>query len=262
MATYIEELTWEENRDLQRTATAILVPVGSTEQHGPHLPVNNDAYCAKALACQIAQESDRRGIQVAVSPPVVFGVSGHHMAFSGTITLRPRVFEEVIYNIGASLFRHGWKAVIFVNGHGGNSTSLASAIAHLADDYPDGIVLLHEWWHLIADRLPEILEGNLCHACEGETSISLALGQRVLVDRACCETHEVSSRFFNLSSPGLTIGFPIPPLHRVTRSGVIGDPTKATTEKGNQMIQEVLSRSMLLMEEIAGNLARSNDLRE
>lgn len=260
MATYIEQLTWEENRDLEHRATAILVPVGSTEQHGPHLPVNNDAYCAKALACQIAEESDRRGIQVAVSPAVVFGVSGHHMAFSGTISLRPHVFEEVIYDIGASLFRHGWKAVIFVNGHGGNSTSLSSAIAHLADDFPDAIVLLHEWWHLVADRLPEILEGNLCHACEGETSISLALEQRVLVERAHREVHEIASRFFNLSTPDLTIGFPIPPLHRVTRSGVIGDPTKATMEKGNQIVDEVLSRSMLLMKEIAAKLTGIDDL--
>ncbi|MCR4398237.1 MAG: creatininase family protein [Firmicutes bacterium] len=265
MSPFISRLTWEENRELVRDAPAVLVPVGSTEQHGPHLPVDNDAFCAEALARRIAEEAGRRGRIVAVSPPVAFGVSEHHMGFPGTIALRPRVFEDMVYDIGASLLRHGWRAVVFVNGHGGNSSALASAAERLAHSFPEALVLVHEWWQLLGDRLREILEDSLCHGCEGETSLSLALGQRVLGDKARREMPPLASKFFavNMLAPRLKIGFPLPPMNRLTRSGVIGDPTKATVDKGEAIVREVVSRTILLIDEIAaGNPLAAGDTQQ
>lgn len=249
----LARMTWQENREAVARCTAVLVPVGSVEQHGPHLPVDNDTFCAARLAELIAEEAGRQGIVVAVAPAIPLGVSGHHMAFPGTVTLRPRVFEEVVGDVGASLARHGWKRLLFVNGHGGNSHALASAIARLAEDYPGVLFLLHEWWNLIADRLGDILEVGLFHACEGETSFAMAVGQRVLGDRLQAELPRAKSRFlsFNMLEPSLKVGFPLPPMERITKSGVVGDPTKASAAKGEAMIHEAVERTMLLLKEMA-----------
>lgn len=253
MPAQLHRMTWEENEEAIGRSAVVLVPVGSTEQHGPHLPVNNDAYCAEELSLRIAEAAAQEGLKVAVGPSIAFGVSGHHMGFPGTVTLRPHLFEEVVYEVGSSLLKHGWKRLVFVNGHGGNSNALMAAIGRLANDYPDAIVVLHEWWTLIGDKLRDILEVGLFHAGEGETSLSMALGQRVLEDRMKREIPISSSKFisFNLLESVFKVGFPLPPMHRISRSGVVGDPTKASQAKGEAMLREVLARTMILLRELA-----------
>lgn len=258
MIRRLAELTWEENRDLIRDAVAVLIPVGSTEQHGPHLPVNTDAFCAGVLAWRIVEEADRQGIWAGVAPAIVFGVSGHHMSFPGTIALSPRLFEDLSYEVASSLLKHGWRAVVFVNGHGGNSAALSMAAARLAEAYPRAVILVHEWWQLIADRLGDILEGDVCHACEGETSLSMALGQRVIGDRARPEMPRIFPKLLRLGmrETAFRVGFPPPRFDRITRSGVLGDPTKASVPKGEAIVREIISRSVLLLRELVAE--RSN----
>lgn len=252
MPTQLHQMTWEENKEAIERSGAVLVPVGSTEQHGPHLPINNDIYCAEKLSLTIADAAAQEGLEVAVGPSIAFGVSGHHMDFPGTVTLRRHLFEEVVYDVGSSLLKHGWKRLVFVNGHGGNSSALMAAVERLAHDYPDAVVVLHEWWILIGDKLRDILEVGLFHACEGETSLSMALGQKVLEDRMKPEIPLSPSKFISFSflENVFKVGLPLPPMRQISKSGVVGDPTKASRAKGEAILREVLARTMILLREL------------
>ncbi|MFU8856392.1 MAG: creatininase family protein [Deferrisomatales bacterium] len=110
---WLQNLTWEEVRDrIPESRETILLPVGSTEQHGPHLPVGSDTLVASAVAEDAAAEAG-----VLVAPPLWFGWSPHHMVLPGTITVRPEVLIEVGYDLVASLAHHGFQRFVFLNGH-------------------------------------------------------------------------------------------------------------------------------------------------
>ena len=110
---WMQHLTWEEVKaGIERGRGTVILPVGSTEQHGPHLPVGTDTMVAIAVAEAAAAEAG-----VLVAPPLWFGWSPHHMVLPGTITIRPEVLIEVAYDMLESLQRHGCDKFIFVNGH-------------------------------------------------------------------------------------------------------------------------------------------------
>jgi len=112
-SVWLQNLTWEEVKDrvIESQATIIL-PVGSTEQHGPHLPVGTDTMVANALA-----EAGAKEAQALVAPPLWFGWSPHHMVLPGTITIRPEILIEIFYDMVTSLAAHGLDKFIFLNGH-------------------------------------------------------------------------------------------------------------------------------------------------
>ena len=110
---WLQSLTWEEVAQKTRESkNTIILPVGSTEQHGTHLPVGTDTMVAIALA-----ESAARKAEVLVAPPLWFGWSPHHMVLPGTITIRPEILIEVVYDVVKSLNGHGFDKFIFLNGH-------------------------------------------------------------------------------------------------------------------------------------------------
>ncbi len=110
---WLQDLTWEEIRDYIETGgRTILLPFGSTEQHGPHLPVGTDTLVAITLAEDAAA---RAGILAA--PPLWFGWSPHHMVLPGTITIRPELLAEFAFDMVASLHHHGFDNFVFINGH-------------------------------------------------------------------------------------------------------------------------------------------------
>ncbi|MBE0618314.1 MAG: creatininase family protein, partial [Proteobacteria bacterium] len=110
---WLQNLTWEEVRDrIPESRETIILPVGSTEQHGPHLPVGTDTMVANAIAEAAAAEAG-----VLVAPPLWFGWSPHHMVLPGTITIRPEVLIEVAYDVVRSLHQHGFRRFVFLNGH-------------------------------------------------------------------------------------------------------------------------------------------------
>ncbi len=110
---WMQNLTWEEVRDSVAASRAtVIVPVGSTEQHGPHLPVGTDTMVAMALAESAAERSG-----ALVAPPLWFGWSPHHMILPGTITVRPEILAEVACDVVRSLAEHGFRRFVFLNGH-------------------------------------------------------------------------------------------------------------------------------------------------
>jgi creatinine amidohydrolase len=120
---YLPQMTWVEVEQALTHTDAIIIPLGSIEQHGRHLPLGTDTYEAVETAKLIAQKAD-----VLVAPVVTAGLSPHHMGFPGTITLSPETFEAVVFETAQSLIRHGFRKILIFNGHGGNNVSVANII--------------------------------------------------------------------------------------------------------------------------------------
>jgi creatinine amidohydrolase len=113
MTVWLQDMRWEEVEEAQvQSGGVVLIPVGSTEQHGGHLPLGTDSYAAIGLAEDVAERTG--GV---VAPPIWFGWSPHHMWLSGTITLRPETLIEVVVDICKSLVHHGFDKIVVINGH-------------------------------------------------------------------------------------------------------------------------------------------------
>lgn len=122
----LQHLTWQEVETYLRQRTDIIVPIGSTEQHGPNGLVGTDAICPETVAWEVGE---RYGVLVA--PTQSLGMAQHHLAFPGTISLRPSTLIAVLRDTLLSLSRHGFTHVFFLNGHGGNIATLSAAFAEV-----------------------------------------------------------------------------------------------------------------------------------
>jgi len=166
---YLPHMTWPEvEAALQRTDVA-LIPVGSIEQHGRHLPLGTDSYAAIEACKLIAQKAD-----ALVAPVVLAGISAHHLGFPGSLTLSPETFEAVIYETAEALIHHGIRKIAFYNGHGGNGASVANVITRINNTTPATAVDLGEL-PLPPERSPFPAPAFDYHAGVGETSWMLFL---------------------------------------------------------------------------------------
>ncbi|MFC2169276.1 creatininase family protein [Acidobacteriota bacterium] len=120
---YLPHMTWLEVEEALKHTDMAIIPVGSIEQHGKHLPLCTDVYAAIETCKLIAQETD-----VLVAPATFAGISEHHMGFPGTMTLSPKTFEMVVFDTAQSLIRHGIRKICIYNGHGGNRTSVQNIL--------------------------------------------------------------------------------------------------------------------------------------
>ena len=125
---FLPHMTWPEVADYLRGSDMVLVPVGSTEQHGPHLPLGSDTIDAQAVGLRISAKTG-----VLVAPVLSVGISDYH-TLPGTISVTPETFEAVLFDVAQSLVRQGFKRILFYNGHGGNSPSLAHVVNRINRD--------------------------------------------------------------------------------------------------------------------------------
>ncbi|MCE8022810.1 creatininase family protein [Billgrantia aerodenitrificans] len=122
----LQHATWQEVEAYLARETGIIVPIGSTEQHGPNGLVGTDAICPETVAWEVGK---RHGVLVA--PTQNLGMAQHHLAFPGTISLRPSTLIAVLRDTVLSLSRHGFTHVFFLNGHGGNIATMSAAFAEV-----------------------------------------------------------------------------------------------------------------------------------
>jgi creatinine amidohydrolase len=231
----------------------VVVPLGATEQHGPHLPVETDALIATRLAARAAELAS---VAVVVGPTVPFGYSHYHLHLAGTVSLRRETLARLLLDVCRSIHAHGFERLLLLNAHGGNSPGMESAVTELAEE---GVfVAAASWWSFAGDVLEGVLEsdaGGANHACELETSVMLHLAPELVhLDRAIAELGRAESpwgwRDFRGGNRNGPVSFPITPLTR-SQSGVYGDPTLATAAKGERIVSHVAARLAHLLQDLA-----------
>ncbi|MDT1064161.1 creatininase family protein [Paracoccus sp. CPCC 101403] len=229
------EVEWQKLRAPEIRAIAArpgalaILPIGSLEQHGPHLPVITDTASASAAAIAAARlVADE--VPVVVLPGLWLGMSEHHLPFGGTITLDYATLRAVLGCIVRSLVSGGFGRLLIVNGHGGNIDPLAVAVRELAVEYDMPIVACLPW-DMAPDEVASIMETapGAGHACEGEASLML----EIMPDAVRPENFAAAlgnqkddwhlprgaSRFYSFSE-------------RRPVTGTMGDPRPATAAKG------------------------------
>src|SRR3954464_12993451 len=176
-------MTWPEvQARIDAGVDAVLIPIGTTEQHGHHMPLDTDCVIARALATRAAALGEEEGVSLLVAPTLNVTLSWYHMQFPGSMRLSTTTFLQVFREVCDSIVHHGLENVVAINGHGGNVAALTVAVNHYFEQ-TGRRVFLAQWWDLAADVLAEV-EGPMIHAEEAETSIAMALGQRVDMEKA------------------------------------------------------------------------------
>jgi creatinine amidohydrolase/Fe(II)-dependent formamide hydrolase-like protein/7-cyano-7-deazaguanine synthase in queuosine biosynthesis len=239
-------LTWPEaERYLEKMDVAIL-PVGAIEQHGPHLPLDTDSFDADYLAKQVAAACSEP--KPLVLPLIPYGVSYHHEGFKGTVSINNDTLSKIIYEIGISLARNGIKKIVIINGHGGNTPSLNFA-AQMINRDAHIFVCVDSGDTSDVDIYKIVETPNDVHAGEFETSTSLAIRPH-LVKASLAEKSipEFSSRYLNFTSKRGISWYAY--TERISNNGIMGDPSKATAEKGRRMWQIMISHLVTFVEDL------------
>lgn len=231
----MSELRAPELRELANPQTIVLIPVASIEQHGPHLPVMTDTLLASEVCRRAALGAVERSKPAIVTECVWSGLSEHHMSLGATITLDFMTFQSLIDGVVESLFRHGFRRFLLVNGHGGNIHALKTIVDELSFELDDADVRYLTYWQAAAAELGGELETqkSIRHACEAETSMVMAL-RPDLVDGTAFEQAKCADLRDQDGPPE--------PIYRwqsfaaKTPSGALGDPTAASAEKGEKLL--------------------------
>jgi len=244
----LRELTWPEAEKRLEEVDVALLPVGSIEQHGPHLPLDSDAFDAEYLAHKVAEKcSDPKPL---VLPLIPYGVSYHHEGFSGTISISPDTLSQLVYEIGMGAARQGITKLLIINGHGGNSPALNFAAQMInRDAHIFTCVDTGETSDPDVDALAET--PNDVHAGEIETSTTLAVRpDQVRMEKARTFIPQFSSRYLNFTSKRRVNWY----AHtaRISPEGVLGDPTKASRDKGRQIWDLMITNLVELVEDLKG----------
>ncbi len=240
------ELTWPQAAERFKEVDVVLLPVGALEQHGPHLPLDVDAFDAEWLCHQVAEACSHP--KPLVLPLVPYGVSYHHEDFAGTISVRNETMAQLIHDVGLGVARNGATKLVIVNGHGGNGPALEFAAQMInRDAHIFTCVESGETSDIDIDAMAETT--NDVHAGEIETSTTLALRPHlVAMDRAAPEVPGFSSRFLDFSNQRSVSWNAY--TERISDSGVMGDPTRASAEKGRRMWAVMINNLVELVEDL------------
>jgi len=240
------ELTWVEARARFKEVDVALLPVGAIEQHGPHLPLDTDAFDAEFLARRVAEAtSEPRPL---VLPLVAYGVSYLHDDFSGTLSVSPETQVRLIHEIGMCAARWGITKLVIINGHGGNGPALHLAAQMINRDA--NIFTCVDSGETSDAEIAELIETpNDVHAGEIETSTTLAVRpELVKLSEAPRTVPRFSSRYLDFSSRS-SVGW-YGRTAKISRSGVMGDATRATREKGQRIWELMIQRLVELVEDL------------
>lgn len=232
----LDTATWTDVADAETNLA--LLPVGSTEQHGPHAPLGTDATTAEAVAEAGAEAYDG---EVIVAPTVEIGISEEHRHFPGSLWVSEDTFRAYVRETVESLAYHGFDRVVLVNGHGGNAAALrevASTVSREGDAY----AVPFTWFDAVEVDVP------MGHAGGRETALLRAVApESVREDRIEVAAADGSDRWGDWVS-GVNLAHDT---GEFTANGVVGDPREGTAELGERMLAEAAEALAGLMEAVA-----------
>jgi creatinine amidohydrolase len=245
----LAEMTWPEVAMAREVAPLVIVPLGSCEQHGRGMALQTDTLRALEMAKLVAE---RMAPSVVIAPETTVGLSEHHMGFPGTITLTPQTLQLVIYEVVHSLYRHGWRKIFLLNGHGGNNAVVDTASIQLRTDFAD----LHLASSGITALVPDVIDQEGVselrgHSSEVETAQALYLHPALVRPESLVPG---AARRADLNPAGRlsrmhsAISFP-QPYHQLDPNGALGDPTAATREFGERQVTAALDRLTAFLEQ-------------
>jgi creatinine amidohydrolase/Fe(II)-dependent formamide hydrolase-like protein/7-cyano-7-deazaguanine synthase in queuosine biosynthesis len=240
------ELAWPEAQKRFKEVDVALLPVGAIEQHGPHLPLDSDAFDAEYLAQGVAKAC--KPPKPIVLPLVPYGVSYHHEDFAGTISINPETLSQLVYDIGMSAVHHGITKLVIINGHGGNSPALHFAAqminrdAHIFTCVDTGETSDPDIFALTETP-------NDVHAGEIETSTTLASRPHLVkLNEARKFIPRFSIRYLDFTSKR-SVGW-YAHTSKISPTGILGDPTRATAEKGKRLWELMVKHLVEFVEDL------------
>lgn len=246
----LNELTWTDVRDLLRDDPVVIVPTGSTEQHGPHLPLMVDIASANEVARAVGERTG-----ALVTPPLNFGYSEMWDTFPGTISFKAETFRAAIADIGHSLVRAGFKKILYLNGHNPNLPLLQDVLFTLIDRFQkDGVQISVGSYFLMAkeecDRIGENFRDGT-HANEFETSFLLHLRpELVKMDRIKGWGDSYELRLIISFEGGAMTASRWPDSSDTLIQGVFGNPELASPERGRGYFEAVVGRVASFVEDM------------
>ena len=239
------EMTAPEVRSLARD-TPVVIPVAALEQHGGHLPVFTDSMLLGEIARRV---SERFAGEALFAPLLWLGNSHHHLDFSGTLSASPRVYLDVLRDLAENFIQHGFRRIVFINGHGGNDVPGRQATFELRQQYRErsDLLLVFATYWLLGSKPREhdvsLVQEEMGHACEWETSMILKLRPDLVKEWRELAPVEFGNAFL--------------PAHRAwvmqdrSEPGHIGHPARASAEKGERLLDVFSNDVAALLRRVA-----------
>lgn len=258
MSVWLQDHSWPEIESYLDTVPTILVPIGSTEQHGPHLPLGTDAYEAISVAEGVAEE-----LGVLVAPPLWYGDARHHLAYPGTMALRPKTVIAMLRDLYDSLAHHEFEHVLTINGHRrANVPTISTAMKYAKEAHPDVEFAMADLVQVAVSAHKELGDGHPedgTHGGEFETSFMLAeYPDLVNEDAFEPQTGRPASERITRSSIDkhdtvqVASSWQTSTAHRDQgHLGHRGDPTLASIEKGTKLRDAMIAHIVEFLEDTA-----------
>lgn len=250
-----DKLTTNEFAGLDRS-TPVVLNVAAIEQHGPHLAIDTDVAIGGHFLDRLEQQM---GDRVLILPQVKVCCSEHHMEFAGTLSIRHETFLAYVGDILESVVRHGFTNIVLFNSHGGNQAVGQVLLETFGSRHRDCRMVMLTWWRLAAPELETIRESGFAginHACEFETSLMLlaapdSVRRDLIGDMSYVETFDWANADMIRGSRGALFRT----MHQMSGgTGVVGDPSTATAEKGERITEAVVAQ----LERVVASLAKAH----
>mgnify|MGYP000144314562 CR=1 FL=1 len=243
----------EVNQIAKQNGSILVVPVGSLEQHGDHLPTGTDTILVEHVATRGAEQV-ADDVPVLLTPTLWAGYSPHHLPFGGTVTSEFDTLHEQLEEVAASALENGFDSLLLVNGHGGNRPLVSAATDTIGQNHPDAEILGLTYFELAGDTIAELREsesGGMAHGGELETSMLLHLHPE-LVDEEQLAATPWESEYEHapsdlLGSGSLSVTLDV---EDWSETGAMGDVSAVSAEKGEQFVTAFVDEFAALLRTI------------
>ncbi|MEC5423373.1 creatininase family protein [Virgibacillus sp. C22-A2] len=242
---WLQENKWEDVEDYLKKKTTIIIPFGSVEQHAQHLPLGTDAFLSQQIAVDVAKETN-----TLIAPPVWVGWAPHHMAYKGTITLKPETLTSIVQDMCESLIYHGFEKIILINGHREANLPPIKIGMTKVRNKTGAFLAIADPFYINAEKgkeLSEVEEGGIGHAEELEASQMYHLFPDLCEPSKSAKNIPKNNHRFMQHDPHvigdkmITVSDVATYKDATKGIGIMGDATLATKEKGKKYHEALIA---------------------